>query len=164
MTYTFRLQNQVYRVELEEYDNHINVQINGESIPLEYQKLDDNLYSLIIKSKSYSVGIHKNGKMVQVFMEGDLFELEAVPKREKVQSSSVSSGVHEINSPMPSRVVKILKNVDDEVHQDEGVIVVEAMKMESELKSPINGKVTELNVEEGQAVESGMILLKITAE
>jgi len=64
---------------------------------------------------------------------------------------------------MPSRVVKILKNVGDGVKLGEGVIVVEAMKMESELKSTLDGKVTEIKVEEGDAVESGTVLLSLSS-
>jgi biotin carboxyl carrier protein len=65
---------------------------------------------------------------------------------------------------MPSRVVKILKKVGDDVQAGEGVIVVEAMKMESELKSNIEGKVTEIKVEEGDAVESGTALVTLSSE
>jgi pyruvate carboxylase subunit B len=65
---------------------------------------------------------------------------------------------------MPSRVVKILKEVGDDVEVDEGVIVLEAMKMESELKSPIQGKVTDILVNEGDAVEAEVSLLIVSSE
>jgi len=65
---------------------------------------------------------------------------------------------------MPSRVVKILKEEGDSVELDEGVIVVEAMKMESELKAPSSGKIKEIRVSEGDAVESGTILVVLSAE
>ena len=65
---------------------------------------------------------------------------------------------------MPSRVVKLLKKQGDEVEADEGVAVVEAMKMESELKSPIKGEVKDVFVNEGDAVEAGTVLLVVSSE
>jgi pyruvate carboxylase subunit B len=65
---------------------------------------------------------------------------------------------------MSSRVVKILKSLGDEVKLDEGVVVVEAMKMESELKSPINGTVKDIKTKEGDSVEAGTVLLIVSSE
>ena len=65
----------------------------------------------------------------------------------------------EINSPMPSRVVKILKSEGDEVVEGEAVVVVEAMKMESELKALQAGKIKTIKVNEGDAVETNTLLV-----
>ena len=62
---------------------------------------------------------------------------------------------------MPGKVVKLLVSVGEEVQADQGVIVVEAMKMENELKSAIAGKVQEIFVKEGEVVESGAKLLLV---
>ena len=62
---------------------------------------------------------------------------------------------------MPGKVVKVLVAAGDTVQQGQGLIVVEAMKMENELKSPKDGVVSELAVTEGQAVESGAKLLVV---
>jgi len=62
---------------------------------------------------------------------------------------------------MPGKVVKLLVNEGEEVKRDQGVIVVEAMKMENELKSAVAGKVKEIFVKEGEIVESGAKLLLV---
>ena len=62
---------------------------------------------------------------------------------------------------MPGRVIKILKNIGDNVSEGEGLVVVEAMKMESELKTSIEGKVTEIKVKEGDTVELGAHLITV---
>jgi biotin carboxyl carrier protein len=61
-------------------------------------------------------------------------------------------------SPMPGKVVKVLVAVGDEVKAGQGVVVVEAMKMENELKAPKDGKVKSVAVKEGQPVEAGQTL------
>jgi len=164
MTYTFKIKDQVYTININKEKDQTVIKINEKDIPVEFQKIDDNLYSIILEGKSLTIGVLRNGKNLQVFMDGDLYEIEAISEREQRKSSQVLSGVQEIKSPMPSRVVKILKEVGDEVDVDEGVIVVEAMKMESELKSPIEGKVTDILVNEGDAVEAGTSLLIVSSE
>ncbi len=164
MNYNFRYNDQVYRISLEDEEKETHFEFNGKKVPVEYQKIDNHIYSIILEGKSLCVGVLKNGKKVQVFFEGDLIELEAISERQKSSTSVSDSGTQVILSPMPSRVVKVLKKVGDDVQAGEGVIVVEAMKMESELKSNIDGKVTEIKVEEGDAVESGTALVTLSSE
>ncbi len=164
MIYTFKFQDQTYKINLEEEGKETVVEIEGKKIPVEFQKIDENFYSILLGGKSIGVGILKRGKRVDVFVEGDLYEFESISDREREKAKGAVSGVQEIKSPMPSRVVKILKKGDEEVKEGEGVIVIEAMKMESELKSPIEGKVKEIKVKEGDAVESGTVLLVISSE
>ena len=164
MTYTFKIRDQIYKITLEKEDGQLQVEIEGRNIAVDFEKIEDDLYSVLIDGKSVSIGVFRKGKKVQVFIEGELYELEAVSEREQRKTSHVVSGIQEIKSPMPSRVVKILKGEGDEVAPDEGLIVVEAMKMESELKSPIAGKVKNLMVKEGDAVESGAVLLVVSSE
>ncbi len=176
MMYTFKFQDQTYKIKLEEEGRQTEIEIVGSGeanrqsglaekrMPVEFQKIDESFYSIIVDGRSFGAGILKKGKKVEVFVGGDLYEFESISEREREISKGVISGVQEIKSPMPSRVVKILKTNDDGVKEGEGVIVIEAMKMESELKSPIEGKVKELKVKEGDAVESGTVLALISSD
>lgn len=69
-----------------------------------------------------------------------------------------ASGPLVVKAPMPGRVVKLLVRAGDDVKLGRGIIVVEAMKMENELRAPRDGKVKEVNVTEGEAVETGQPL------
>jgi len=164
MIYTFKFRDQTYKISLEEEGKTTEVEIEGKKIPVEFQKIDENFYSILLDGRSIGVGILKRGKRVDIFLEGELYEFEPISDKEKEKAKGIVSGVQEIKSPMPSRVVKILKKSDELVKEGEGVIVIEAMKMESELKSPIEGKVKEVKVKEGDAVESGTVLLVISSE
>ncbi len=164
MIYTFKFKDQIYRISIDKEGKETEVEIEGRRVPVEFQKIDENFYSILLGERSIGVGILKRGKRIDVFVDGDLYEFESVSDRERERTKGAISGVQEIKSPMPSRVVKILKKSDEEVKEGEGVIVIEAMKMESELKSPIDGKVKEVKVKEGDAVESGTVLLVISSE
>lgn len=163
MIYSFKLDNQIYKVNIEEDDNNVVVEISGEEYPVEFTKLDENLYSIIINGKSYTIGTFKQGKQIQVFHAGNLYELESISERELSRSGGMGSGL-EIISPMPSRVVKLLKNEGDDVAEGEAVVVVEAMKMESELKALQAGKIKTIKVNEGDAVEAKTLLVVLSEE
>ena len=62
---------------------------------------------------------------------------------------------------MPGKVVRVLLNAGDEVAARQGVLVVEAMKMQNEVQSPKAGKISEIKVSEGQTVNAGDVLAVI---
>ena len=72
-----------------------------------------------------------------------------------------SIGFAPISAPMPGRVVKVLATEGTAVTRGDGIIVLEAMKMENELKAPRDGIVTSVLVEEGQGVQGGALLATI---
>ena len=70
-------------------------------------------------------------------------------------------GEQAVIAPMPGRVVRILVQPGDEVAARQGVVVVEAMKMENELRSPKAGRVKEVSVAAGASVDAGRVLLVV---
>jgi biotin carboxyl carrier protein len=78
-----------------------------------------------------------------------------------VDGGSGAEGEQRILAPMPGRVMRVLVAPGDEVHLRQPVIVVEAMKMENELRSPKTGRVKEVAVDAGASVEAGRVLMVI---
>lgn len=76
-------------------------------------------------------------------------------------SDAGASGRVELTAPMPGKIVRILHEVGDEVKSGDGVLVVEAMKMQNEMQSPRTGKVVEIRVQVGQTVNAGEVLAVI---
>jgi len=74
---------------------------------------------------------------------------------------SAEAGPQRIAAPMPGKIVKVLVKPGDSVIARQGVVIVEAMKMENELRSPKAGTVSEVNVKEGASVEAGAILVVV---
>ena len=86
-----------------------------------------------------------------------------IPRRalDSVQSTEERSGALNITAPMPGRIVKVLVNVGDRVAVRQGVAVVEAMKMENEVRSPRSGTVKEIRVTQGALVEARAVLMVV---
>lgn len=82
-------------------------------------------------------------------------------RRAGADAGGGADGVQSVTAPMPGRVVRVLVAAGDEVAVRQGVVVVEAMKMENELRSPKAGRIKEVNVAPGTSVEAGRVLLVV---
>ena len=72
-----------------------------------------------------------------------------------------ADGQQQVVAPMPGRVLRVLVRPGDEVASRQGLVVIEAMKMENELRSPKAGRVSEVAVSEGDSVEAGRLLVVV---
>jgi biotin carboxyl carrier protein len=118
------------------------------------------IFSILIEGRSYQATILAPG-MIQV--NNQIFSIELFDPRELRARSSAgaSQGRQNIIAPMPGKVVRLLVAVGDAVEAGHGLIVVEAMKMQNEMKSPKAGVVVELKTKSGATVTAGEILLVI---
>jgi biotin carboxyl carrier protein len=82
-------------------------------------------------------------------------------RRKGGAGAGVADGAHHVVAPMPGRVVRILVEPGQEVEARQGLVVVEAMKMENELRTPKAGTVKEISVSEGESVEAGRLLIVV---
>ena len=73
----------------------------------------------------------------------------------------IGAGPQQVTAPMPGKVVRLLVSAGDEVQLRQGLVVVEAMKMENELRAAKAGRVREVFVREGQSVEAGTPLVVV---
>jgi biotin carboxyl carrier protein len=103
--------------------------------------------------------VHVNGFAVPVSMLDPRMRLT----RGRTAVASATAGPHTIVAPMPGRIVKVLVAVGDVVAAHQGLVVVEAMKMENELRAPRAGTVTEIRVKEGVAVDANAVLVVMTS-
>jgi len=76
-------------------------------------------------------------------------------------ASTQHAGAAEIVSPMPGKIVRVLVEVGTQVETGTGIVVVEAMKMQNEMKSPKAGVVVSINAETGATVNAGDVLAVI---
>ncbi len=128
-------------------------------------KHDGGTISLIVDTASYTVTLDQRGTLVNVRTRDQLFPIEILDERRlrmrRAAGKFTVEGKQTLTAPMPGKVVKVLVAVGDEVVEGQGLVVVEAMKMENEMKSPRDGKVVEIHVREGQAVENGAKLASV---
>jgi acetyl/propionyl-CoA carboxylase alpha subunit len=118
------------------------------------------IFSILIEGRSYQATLLDAGTI----RVGDrIFSVEIFDPRELRARSAggLSHGRQNIVAPMPGKVVRVLAAVGDTVEAGQGLIVVEAMKMQNEMKSPKAGVVVELRADTGATVAAGEILVVI---
>jgi Acetyl/propionyl-CoA carboxylase, alpha subunit len=84
----------------------------------------------------------------------------AAPKA-AAESAKPVSGSAKVNSPMPGSILKIHVNKGDVVKQGQSLLILEAMKMENDIKSPADGKVIDVKVKQGDCVSLGQVLVEV---
>jgi biotin carboxyl carrier protein len=100
--------------------------------------------------------VHINGLHIPVQLKGGLGR-----RTPEGAGAGSGSGPQRVTAPMPGKVVRVLVNAGDEVKTRQGLVVVEAMKMENELRAVRDGRVREVCVAEGQSVEAGASLVVV---
>jgi biotin carboxyl carrier protein len=126
--------------------------------------LSEGTYSLLIDGSSFDVTIHRSLSHYQVTVNGVAFEIALRdPKQLRHQTGAGEDldGPASVTAPMPGKLVRLIVAEGDFVKEGQGLAVVEAMKMQNELKAPKSGTVERLCVVEGQAVNAGEVLLTI---
>jgi len=102
-----------------------------------------------------------------VSLDGYRFSIDAVDERgrairELTRASSAAAGPAPLKAPMPGLITRLLVSSGDTVTEGQGLVVMEAMKMENELRSPSAGTVRAISVTPGTAVEKGTILVELS--
>ncbi len=161
MKLELEIESKTFSVDWEQKNDNITATIDGTSYELVIMSPSPNVYTLLLNNKVYELAIEPNPltNTNQVKVVNQVITTKIVDHRQRGhKTDKVASGTQPISAPMPGRVVQVLKNVGDEVKSGEGVIIVEAMKMQNELGSPKNGIVTAIKVKPGQNVVSGEVL------
>lgn len=132
--------------------------INGSSIEADARKIGPGLYSILIAGRSFEVSAAKFGDSLSISVDGkeSIASIRDPRKwRRNHRASSLSEQHQNIVAPMPGRVVRVLVAAGDTVKPGQGIAVVEAMKMQNEVRSPKTGIVERVLVKEGQPVNAG---------
>src|SRR3990170_2934913 len=127
-------------------------------------QVQDSVWSILYGTNSFEADVQRKGDDYEVLIGGDCHKFTLMNEQLKALSRAggkAAAGKALVTSPMPGKVAKLLVAEGQEEKSDQGVIVVEAMKMENELKSAVAGKVKEIFVKEGEVVESGAKLLLV---
>ena len=164
MTYEVTIADKTYRVELLRSDSGWQCKLDGRTVPLDVISTQNNVLSILVDGKSYEVkqeGTTTEAAVVVGHERFISFVRDPRSFRSRRRDGAAEHGPKKITAPMPGKVVRILVGVGAEVELGQSVIVIEAMKMQNELKAPKKGILKKLTVVEGAAVEAGQALAEV---
>ena len=142
--------------------------INGDFYALDIEKIDGNTWHIIKENTSYYVQWIERNEEAKTFtlkVNGALITLEAKNDfdllLDKMGMANLSgSKASKLKAPMPGKVLEVMVEVGQEVAKGEGLLILEAMKMENVLKAEDGGVVKSVNVSVGEAVEKNNVLIE----
>lgn len=166
MVYFARSGERDHRLDVRQDTDGLRVRLDDREFDVDFLQVDPGLYSLLIGGRSYEIDLLEVEEALMVLVDGQPFRVEVQEERERrlraaAGKGEVKAGKRVVTAPMPGKVVRLLVRPGDAVRPGDGIIVVEAMKMENELKAPAAGTVKEIRVEEGRAVGGGDVLVVI---
>ena len=153
----------------------LHVELDGRTHVIDARRVNDAVISMLVQlgdasapSRSLDAAfatkptagdfdVHLDGRTIAV----QIRPAGAFGRQKKTGADPTASGPQRVVAPMPGKVVRVLVKPGDEVKAKQGLVVVEAMKMENELRAARDGRVRDVAVTEGQSVDAGAVLLTV---
>jgi biotin carboxyl carrier protein len=138
--------------------------IDGRKIAADAAEISPGVYSILLGGQSFEVTVEKSGEALLLRTAGREFHLEIVDLRSWSHGRAGSielEGRQEVRAPMPGKIVRALSAPGEKVEAGQGLLVIEAMKMQNEIRSPKSGTIDRL-AQEGQTVKAGEIVAIVT--
>lgn len=164
MKYTVMIHGERMEVEFEETTPGIlRASIGGRTYTLEGRCIQPGVYWFNWNNRSIEVAITPNGDGYIASIAHHQIPIEVLDTRTALRKAAQhgQAGVAEIRAPMPGKIVRILLPEGSAVQVNQGILVMEAMKMQNEIKSPKNGILRKFDVTEGMAVNAGDVVATV---
>jgi biotin carboxyl carrier protein len=166
---TVNKKEKLIRLQTNEADSFL-AEIDNKKLHVTYKRIDDHTLRIEIDDDKMRKGVNAflidtdNGKIISIngitytVCDKDDLSLGKTGKK-------ISAGIPDkITPPMPATVISVMVNTEDNVQKGDGIVVISAMKMETTLTAPFNGRVISINTSEGEKVMPGDILVDIEKE
>ncbi len=123
--------------------------------------MEPGVYSVLLDGASFEIRIPHSREGLTASVPGRQFAVEVSDPRDASRSSraAIGSGRQNVTAPMPGKVVRVLVAAGEVVETGQGLVVVEAMKMQNELKAARPGRVVEVRARDGETVGAGDVLV-----
>jgi biotin carboxyl carrier protein len=135
--------------------------LDGRPFEADALEVGSGIYSILLAGASFEVQVESAPGGFAVAAGGRRIPVRVVDPRQwqgRRSGSVEAEGRQQIVAPMPGKVVRILVQQGQAVNAGQGILVVEAMKMQNEIRSPKTGTIERLSVNEGQAVNAGEVV------
>ena len=165
MRYVATIDGAVHEFELEELTGHsLRIKLGDEAIDVDVRRTGGTSFSILVGDRAFDLAVARQNDDLIVASRNSATRVTLQDTARSVRTNAArdhGTGKAELKAMMPGRVVNLLVKEGDRVAAHQGVAVIEAMKMENELKAPKAGTVTAIKVTPGQTVEKGALLLVI---
>jgi biotin carboxyl carrier protein len=162
--YIVSINEKEYEIDIRDEGDQPMIVVNGRKLTTSViSGKNQHQFLMLLDAKSYDAEVFRNNDEVCVFLHGREFDCTVEDQRlvaiRKAAGLKSLTGKKELHAPMPGLVMRILKAPGESVRKGDPLMVVEAMKMENELKSPTDGTIDKIHALVGKPVDKGAILM-----
>jgi len=160
VTYNISIDGKNFRLDLNRTDGGWSCRLDGNEFAVDAVLVRPDVVSLRIDNQAYEVKRERVAGQMHLWVGSACFAAEVRDPRSlrgRVRQAD-DHGPKKLTAPMPGKIVRVLVKQGDEVEAGSGVLVMEAMKMQNEIKSPKKGTIQKILVGEGAAVNAGDVL------
>lgn len=161
------LADEKHAVEITGDGDRLTADVGGRIYELEASQPEPNIWLFKHENKIYQIFVSPNertGEPYAVHVGSQNYEIKIYdPKRLRGSGAGdeQTAGASEIKTAMPGKLVRVLTEIGAEIKKGDGVLIVEAMKMQNEMKAPKDGVIKEIRFAEGATVNAGDVLAVI---
>lgn len=154
------------KFEISEKNGELEISAGKKKYTVSLNEMDDNVYSLVLNNRSVTVEATEVDGGWRIVLNQHVYHIPVLSERQKIESEILGSeedlgAEGGIYAPMPGLVLKIEVSEGQKVRPGQPLLIMEAMKMENEIKAHSAGRVDEILVQEQQKVEKDDLLLRI---
>jgi len=166
LTFRVEIDGQEYSLDVERNGSHSEYRLLGlinTSGTASLAEVMPGVFSVLLENRNFTVHLVPNGDNVEVWTNGQRHMISIADTRDRSRKNKNlgPSGPMEVRAQMPGRVIKLLVQPGEAVEAGQGLIVVEAMKMQNEMKAPKRGSISKIRAVEGATVAAGEPLVVV---
>jgi biotin carboxyl carrier protein len=160
MTYDVTIEGKNYRLELNYSEGRWECRLDGRAMQIDAVLARRDVLSLIIDGRAYEIKRERTATDLHLWVGSVRYAAQLRDRRSLRSRASADDGKgpRKLIAPMPGKIVRVLVEENAEVDAGQGLLVVEAMKMQSQIKSPKKGVVRKMVATEGASVSAGDVL------
>lgn len=161
MLYEVTINGQVKRVELSRQNDSWICKLDGRELALNVQVISADVISILYEGKSFEARRDYSDALHRIWIQGEFYSAEVNDPRSfrgRKKRAGYEDGPRKLTAPMPGKIVRVLLNEASEVEAGQGILVIEAMKMQNEIKSPKKGLIQKILAQAGASVNVGDLL------
>jgi biotin carboxyl carrier protein len=159
MKYEAEIDGHRISLEVEQRNGRVLATICGRSYDLEVEKPEPGVYLMFLGTEVHEARVWSaDPNALRVKLGSRVFTTSIIDRKHRRTVEQRPVGPQHLTAPMPGKVVRVVLKPGDEVAAGQGVVVVEAMKMQNEIKSPKAGRILEVRVAEGATVNANQVL------
>lgn len=147
-------------MDIEAHGGRIHAVIDGRSYSVDVTQPEAGSYLLFLGTRVYEARVwEEESSSLRIKLRDRIFSAKLIDRKQRrAASEQGEEGLQYLTAPMPGKVARVLHGAGEDVAAGEGVVIVEAMKMQNEVKSRKAGRVIEMRVAEGATVNAGQVL------